>query len=31
VRSWVSDAASIGREDFEWHDFAKIWQTPGRG
>jgi len=31
VRSWVSDAASIGREDFEWHDFAKIWQTPGEG
>ncbi len=31
VRSWVSDAAGIGDIDFEWHDFAKIWQTPGEG
>ncbi|MBA2624432.1 MAG: alpha/beta hydrolase [Acidimicrobiia bacterium] len=31
VRSWVSDAAGIGNTDFEWHDFAKIWQTPGEG
>jgi pimeloyl-ACP methyl ester carboxylesterase len=31
VRSWVSDAAGIGDVDFEWHDFAKIWQTPGDG
>ena len=31
VRSWVSDAAGIGSADFEWHDFAKIWQTPGEG
>jgi len=31
VRSWVSDAAGIGDVDFEWHDFAKIWQTPGEG
>lgn len=31
VRSWVSDAAALGSEDFEWHDFAKIWQTPGEG
>ena len=31
VRSWVTDAAGIGDIDFEWHDFAKIWQTPGEG
>ena len=31
VRSWVSDAAGIGDVDFEWHDFAKIWQTPVAG
>ncbi|MHB8466159.1 MAG: alpha/beta fold hydrolase [Acidimicrobiales bacterium] len=31
VRSWVSDAAGIGDVNFEWHDFAKIWQTPGAG
>ena len=31
VRSWVTDAAGIGDPDFEWHDFAKIWQTPGEG
>ncbi|HEY5252955.1 MAG TPA: alpha/beta hydrolase [Acidimicrobiales bacterium] len=31
VRSWVTDAGAIGDPDFEWHDFAKIWQTPGDG
>jgi pimeloyl-ACP methyl ester carboxylesterase len=31
VRSWVTDAAGVGDVDFEWHDFAKIWQTPGAG
>ena len=31
VRSWVTDAAGIGDPGFEWHDFAKIWQTPGDG
>ena len=31
VRSWVTDAAGIGDVTFEWHDFAKIWQTPGAG
>jgi pimeloyl-ACP methyl ester carboxylesterase len=31
VRSWVCDAAGIGNADFEWHDVAKIWQTPGDG
>lgn len=28
VRSWVTDAAGIGDADFEWHDVAKVWQTP---
>ncbi|MGA2522462.1 MAG: alpha/beta hydrolase [Acidimicrobiales bacterium] len=31
VRTWVTDAAGVGDVDFEWHDFAKIWQTPGEG
>src|SRR3954449_2144957 len=31
VRSWVTDAAGLGDVNFEWHDFAKIWQTPGEG
>jgi pimeloyl-ACP methyl ester carboxylesterase len=31
VRSWVTDAAGIASPSFEWHDFAKIWQTPGAG
>ena len=31
VRSWVTDAAAVGGADFEWHEFAKIWQTPGDG
>ena len=31
VRSWVTDAAGIGDPGFEWHDFAKIWQTPQAG
>lgn len=31
VRTWVSDAVGIGDDAFEWHDFAKLWQTPGAG
>ena len=31
VRSWVTDAAGVGDAGFEWHDFAKIWQTPQAG
>ena len=31
VRSWVPDAAGLADPGFEWHDFAKIWQTPGDG
>jgi len=31
VRSWVTDAAGLADEEFVWHDFAKLWQTPGEG
>jgi pimeloyl-ACP methyl ester carboxylesterase len=31
VRSWVTDAANIFHEQYEWHEFAKTWQTPGEG
>ena len=31
IRSWVSDVPGLFADDFVWHDFAKIWQTPGAG
>jgi pimeloyl-ACP methyl ester carboxylesterase len=31
VRSWVTDVAGLTHPDFEWHDIAKLWQTPGDG
>jgi pimeloyl-ACP methyl ester carboxylesterase len=31
VRSWVTDAAGLGDLNFEWHEFAKVWQTPDAG
>lgn len=31
VRSWVADVGNIAHPDYEWHDFARIWQTPGEG
>ncbi len=31
VRSWVSDAMGGFDPDWEWHQFAQIWQTPGDG
>jgi pimeloyl-ACP methyl ester carboxylesterase len=31
IRSWAADVASIMHPDYEWHDFAKVWQTPGEG
>jgi pimeloyl-ACP methyl ester carboxylesterase len=30
VGSWVTDAAGVGDADFEWHDFATLYQTPGQ-
>lgn len=31
LHSWVADIANIAHPDYEWHDFAKRWQTPGEG
>ncbi len=31
VHSWVTDAAGLGDPDFEWHQFARIWQAPTAG
>ncbi len=31
IRSWVADVGNIMHPDYEWHAFAKIWQTPGDG
>jgi pimeloyl-ACP methyl ester carboxylesterase len=31
LRSWVADVGNIVHPDYEWHDFAKLWQTPGEG
>jgi len=31
LRSWVADVAHLAHRDYEWHDFAKIWQTPAKG
>lgn len=30
VRSWVSDMGDLS-DDFQWHDTARVWQTPGAG
>lgn len=30
LRSWVTDMGNLD-DDFEWHDTAKTWQTPGDG
>lgn len=31
VRSWAADVANLTHPNYVWHDFAKIWQTPGEG
>lgn len=31
LRSWAADVGNIAHPDYEWHDFAKTWQTPGDG
>jgi pimeloyl-ACP methyl ester carboxylesterase len=31
LRSWVADVGNIAHPDYEWHDFARTWQTPGEG
>jgi len=31
LHSWAADVANILHPDYVWHDFARIWQTPGEG
>jgi len=31
LHSWAADVANLAHPDYEWHDFAKIWQSPGEG
>jgi pimeloyl-ACP methyl ester carboxylesterase len=31
LRSWIGDVGNVIHPDYQWHDFAKIWQTPGEG
>jgi pimeloyl-ACP methyl ester carboxylesterase len=31
LRSWAIDCGNVAHPDYEWHDFAKVWQTPGEG
>jgi pimeloyl-ACP methyl ester carboxylesterase len=31
LHSWIADGASGQHPEYVWHDFAKIWQTPGDG
>ena len=31
LHSWVTDCGNLIHPDYEWHDFAKVWQTPGNG
>jgi pimeloyl-ACP methyl ester carboxylesterase len=31
LRSWAADCGNLVHPDYEWHDFARIWQTPGDG
>ena len=31
LRSWAADVGNLAHPDYEWHDFAKLWQTPGEG
>ncbi len=31
IHAWAADVANVMHPHYEWHDFAKIWQTPGDG
>ena len=31
IRSWAIDVGNIVHPDYEWHDIAKVWQTPDDG
>jgi pimeloyl-ACP methyl ester carboxylesterase len=31
IRSWATDAVASFHPDYVWHEFARLWQTPGEG
>jgi pimeloyl-ACP methyl ester carboxylesterase len=31
LRSWTADVANGAHPNAKWHQFAKVWQTPGEG
>ena len=31
VRSWATDSAGLIHGDYQWHDLARVFQTPGSG
>lgn len=31
LRSWVTDIGGCLAPDYQWHDLAQVWQTPGAG
>lgn len=31
VRSWACDVAGLLHPDYQWHDQARVWQTPASG
>lgn len=31
IRSWAIDIAGCFAPDYQWHDMAQVWQTPGAG
>jgi pimeloyl-ACP methyl ester carboxylesterase len=31
LRSWIADVGNVFHPDYQWHAFARIWQTPGEG
>jgi pimeloyl-ACP methyl ester carboxylesterase len=31
LRSWIADVGNVIHSDYQWHDFARTWQTPGEG
>jgi pimeloyl-ACP methyl ester carboxylesterase len=31
LRSWAADVGNLAHPDYQWHDIAKVWQTPGEG
>ncbi len=31
LRSWAADVGNVMHPEYVWHDFARIWQSPGDG